>query len=77
MPESVEKVDYMELRKWKDAPYYVQWVTEAEETNFRVVGYCVRKRNTWDTVFEHKDANVCQKIADMLNEGEVTNVRGT
>lgn len=65
----LEKVDYKELRRKLDDPYYVQWVTEAEETNFRVVGYCVRKRKTLETVFEHESRNVCQKIADMLNEG--------
>jgi hypothetical protein len=57
-----------------EAPYFVQWVTKLDDNNqiIRVVGYCVRDKDSfgWKTVFYHESADVCQKIADMLNEGE-------
>jgi hypothetical protein len=54
--------------------YIVQWVTEWDDNNHitRVMGYCVRDKNSfgWPTLFKHKEENVCQKVADMLNEEE-------
>lgn len=57
--------------------YIVQWVTEHDKTKsgaaqIIVVGYCVRDKSTttWTTVFEHADKVVCEKVANILNEGE-------
>ena len=71
-------VDYEELRKQREAPYFVQWVTEFDYNNhnLRVLGYCVKDKD-WNTMFKHKEYEVCAKVCEMLNEGEVTNVRGT
>jgi hypothetical protein len=61
----------------KTERYIVQWVTEWDDNNHitRVSGYCVRDKNNlgWPTLFKHKEENVCQKIADMLNEEEEHN----
>ena len=57
-----------------DKRYIVQWITEWDDNNHitQVVGYCVRdtRRGSWPTLFKHKEENVCQKIADILNEEE-------
>ncbi len=57
--------------------YIVQWVTEHDKTQsgaaqIIIVGYCVRDKFTkdWATVFEHADKVVCEKVAQILNEGE-------
>ena len=36
------------------------------------MGYCVRDKESfgWSTLFQHEEENVCQKIADILNEEE-------
>jgi hypothetical protein len=74
-------VDYKELRKALGARYFVQWVTKLDsiQGHLQVVGYCVRDQHDpqWKTVFQHKDKTVCRKVCEMLNEGELTNVRGT
>ena len=61
--------------------YIVQWVTEFDYNNHltKVVGYCVRDTDDtqWATLFRHKDYGVCEKICQILNEKELTNVRGT
>jgi hypothetical protein len=61
----------------KTERYIVQWVTEWDDNNHitRVVGNCVRDKGSfgWKTLFKHKDYEVCQKIADMLNEEEEHN----
>lgn len=56
--------------------YFVQWVTEHDKTKsgaaqITVVGYCIRdsKSRGWETVFEHADKEVCEKVAKILNEG--------
>jgi hypothetical protein len=69
---STKNITYKELRKMLDDPYFVQWVTEWDDNNYitRVVGFCVRRHKTGETVFKHKDRVVCQKVADMLNEGD-------
>ena len=71
---STKNITYKALRKMLDDPYFVQWVTTFDSTkgNLEVVGYCVRRHKTWDTVFEHKNRVVCEKVCQMLNEGEVT-----
>lgn len=63
---------YRDLRKKLDAPYFVQWVTEWNANNqlLRVVGSCVRKHETGETLFKHEDAGVCEKVCEMLNEAE-------
>lgn len=70
MPTSI---DYKQLRKQAHARYWVQWVTKFDDTDHitQVLGFCVRdKKSTgWKVVFEHKEEIVCQKIADILNEG--------
>jgi len=69
---STTNIDHKELRKQLEETYFVQGVTATNRYGRLVVmGYCVRDRGTscWDTVFKHKDYGVCQKIADMLNEG--------
>jgi hypothetical protein len=35
-----------------------------------VLGWCVRSIK--ETLFQHKDYEVCVKVCEMLNEGEVT-----
>ena len=51
----------------------MQWVTKWDDNNHitQILGYCVRDRSDWEwkIVFEHKEESVCNKIADMLNEG--------
>jgi hypothetical protein len=52
--------------------YIVQWVTATNRYGKLVVmGYCVRDRGTscWNTVFRHESADVCEKLAKILNEG--------
>jgi hypothetical protein len=56
--------------------YFVQWVTEHDKTKsgaaqIVVLGYCIRDQQSpnWDTVFEHADKEVCEKLANILNEG--------
>lgn len=57
--------------------YFVQWITEHDKTKsgaaqIVVLGYCIRDQQSpnWDTVFEHADKVVCEKVAQILNEGE-------
>ena len=52
--------------------YWVQWVTETDQGDMKVIGYCVRDMDTFngDTVFRHESKIVCEKIAGLLNEGE-------
>jgi hypothetical protein len=52
------------------AKYWVQWVTEIESVQgqVQVVGYCVRSNK--ETLFQHKDYEVCVKVCEMLNENE-------
>ena len=57
--------------------YFVQWVTEHNPkvggaASIKVIGWCVRDKQTpnWTTVFEHTDREVCEKIRNILNEGE-------
>jgi hypothetical protein len=62
--------------------YFVQWVTKWDSNNHitRVLGYCVRDKKSfnWKTVFKHENAEVCEKICQMLNEEEEhNNVRRT
>jgi hypothetical protein len=68
----ITKIDYDELRKQREAPYFVQWVTKFDSIkgDLEVVGYCVRRHKTWETVFQHKDYEVCVKVCEMLNENE-------
>ena len=63
--------DYKELREKLGARYFVQWVTTFDSTkgNLEVVGFCVRRHKTWETVFTHESETVCRKVCDMLNEG--------
>jgi hypothetical protein len=51
--------------------YIVQWVTNQNQTDMQVLGYCVRDMDTFngDTLFHHKEKSVCEKVRDMLNEG--------
>jgi len=69
------EIDTKKLRDELETRYIVQCVTATNRYgNLVLMGYCLRDRSTscWDTVFEHKDRVVCQKIADMLNEEELT-----
>ena len=52
--------------------YWVQWVTETDQGDMKVLGYCVRDMDKFDKniVFEHESKIVCDKIAGLLNEGE-------
>ena len=63
--------------------YMVQWITEHDPNvggaaQLKVIGYCIRDRSTptWGIVFEHESHDVCQKLANILNE-EDNNVRRT
>lgn len=49
----------------------MQWLTAMKEGNLTVVGYCVRdkKSPSWTVVFRHGEAEVCRKVAKLLNEG--------
>ena len=51
--------------------YWVQWVTYQNQSDLKVLGYCVRDMDTFngDTVFKHNSKIVCEKIAGLLNEG--------
>ena len=51
--------------------YIVQWVTNQNQTDMQVLGYCVRDMDKFDKniVFEHESKIVCEKIAGLLNEG--------
>jgi hypothetical protein len=51
--------------------YWVQWVTDQNQSDLKVIGYCVRDMDTFngDTVFRHNSKIVCEKIAGLLNEG--------
>jgi hypothetical protein len=51
--------------------YWVQWVTDQNQSDLQVIGYCVRDMDTFngDTVFKHESKIVCEKIAGLLNEG--------
>jgi len=68
---STTKIDHKELRKQLEAPYFVQWVTKFDSTkgDLEVVGYCVKRHKTWETVFYNEDKTVCKKVCEMLNEG--------
>ena len=60
--------------------YIVQWVTATNRHNeIIVLGWCVRDTDDtqWATLFQHEDETVCRKVCEMLNEKELTNVRGT
>ena len=50
--------------------YWVQWVTETDQGDMKVLGYCVRDMDKFDKniVFEHESKIVCDKIAGLLNE---------
>ena len=67
---NITKTTYEELRKASGARYFVQWVTTFDSTkgNLEVVGYCVKKHKTWETVFYNKSETVCRKVCEMLNE---------
>jgi hypothetical protein len=49
----------------------VQWVTDQNQSDLKVIGYCVRDMDKFDKniVFEHESKIVCDKIAGLLNEG--------
>jgi len=51
--------------------YWVQWVTDQNQTDMKVIGYCVRDMDKFDKniVFKHHSKIVCEKIAGLLNEG--------
>ena len=51
--------------------YWVQWVTDQNQSDLKVIGYCVRDMDKFDKniVFEHESKIVCEKIAGLLNEG--------
>lgn len=55
--------------------YIVQWVTEHDKTKsgaaqIQVLGYCVYDTKDCKTLFEHKDKQVCEKVLQMVLEGE-------
>jgi hypothetical protein len=61
--------------------YIARWVTdfvknEAGTAQIQVLGYCVYDSKDCKTLFEHQDREVCQKLANILNE-EDNNVRRT
>ena len=56
--------------------YFLQWVTEhnirrSGAAQIQVLGWCIRDQHSpnWDTVFEHADKEVCEKMLVILNEG--------
>ena len=60
----------------KPRRYFVQWVTNHDKTKsgaaqLTIVGWCIRDQHTrdWATVFEHTHREVCEKLANILNEG--------
>jgi len=55
--------------------YIVRWVTdhiknESGTAQIQVLGYCVYDTKECKTLFEHKDKQVCQKVLQMILEGE-------
>ena len=75
MLDNTTNIDYKELRQRLDAPFFVQWITEWDDNNhiIRVMGNCVRNHKTGETLFYHKNYEVCEKVCDMLNEQEEHN----
>jgi hypothetical protein len=60
----------------KPRRYFLQWVTEhnmkeSGAAQIRILGWCIRDQHSpnWDTVFEHEDRQVCEKMLVILNEG--------
>ena len=49
--------------------YIARWITTYLDGNLAVTGYCVYDTKECKTLFEHKDRGVCQKLANILNEG--------
>ena len=68
----------MSASDFKSRPrYFLQWVTghnmrESGAAQIQVLGWCIRDQNSpeWSVVFEHADKVVCEKVAQILNEGE-------
>ena len=55
--------------------YIARWVTdlvpnEAGTTQLQILGYCVYDTKDCKTLLEHEDREVCQKLVNILNEGE-------
>ena len=55
--------------------YIVRWVTEHDKTKsgaaqIIIVGYCVYDTKDCKTLFEHADKQVCEKVLQMILEGE-------
>jgi hypothetical protein len=65
-------VNYEQLLKKLRARYCVQWRTTREEGSFQILGYRVVDTGSgnWPTLFQHEDETVCEKVCDMLNEGD-------
>jgi len=61
-------------RDLKKPRYLMQWVTtmDSDTGHLQLLGYCIRDNDSfgWKTVFEHTDKVVCEKVANILNEGE-------
>ena len=55
--------------------YIARWVTdlvpnEDGTPQLQILGYCVYDTKDCKTLLEHDDRGVCQKLANILNEGE-------
>lgn len=54
------------------ARYFVQWITATNQHGeIIIVGWCVRDKLKWKTVFKHEREDVCRKLAKILNEGDI------
>ena len=50
------------------AKYFVQGITATKEGELIILGWCVR--NNKKTLFKNESKEVCQKVCEMLNEGD-------
>ena len=50
--------------------YIARWVTDLEDGTLYIRGYCVYDSKDCKTLFEHANQDVCQKLVNVLNEGE-------
>ena len=54
--------------------YIARWVIERRHNEsgtlqIQILGYCVYDTRKCETLFEHADREVCQKLVNILNEG--------
>lgn len=67
----ITKIDYDKVGGSSSSPYFVQWITATNRHNeIIVLGWCVKEAKTWKTMFKNESKEVCEKVREMLNEGD-------